>query len=433
MYLGEVKMTGEMKINALFHRSAFQAMPTPQQGYLLLEIMPVSEKPVDHYRNVNFCLALDRSGSMAGSKLHFMKAAAKKIVDHLGPKDQLSIVIFDDASPAELIHSTSPVTDREVIKKKIDFIQERGGTHMSTGMRLGLSELQQGQNASLVSSMLLLTDGQTWEDKGDCLDIADQCRQAGISIHVLGLGLGVESNWDPCLLEDIAQRSGGEWVAVESAEEIGDVFENVLVCVQRTAVTNTQLTLRLVEGMTPRNIWRVIPMISRLGNQAVSSHDIQVFLGDIQHGAGQSLLVDLLLPTRQPGKFRMIFADIVYDVPDTGLVRQKESLNIFVNYSNDQLQYNQLNQKLMNMIERVVAHKLQTQALDEAAMGEADKATKRLRASATRLLELGEHELAQQANQQAQQLEEGGRIDLASAQKMRYATKRLTENSSLKE
>jgi len=368
---------------------------------------------------------------MAGDKLHFMKVAAQKIVDHLGPKDQLSIVIFDDANPADLIFSSGPVTDRELIKKKINFIQERSGTHMSTGMRLGLSELQKGRNSNLVSSMLLLTDGQTWEDQQDCLEVADQCRESGISIHVLGLGLGDESNWDPRLLEDIAQRSAGEWVAVETAEEIEDVFEDVLASIQSTAVTNTQLTLRLADGVTPRNIWRVKPVISRLGHQAVSSHDIQVFLGDVQQGDGQSLLVELLLPPRQPGKFRMVFADIIYDVPEKGLNKQKESINILVDYTDDPKQYNQLNQRLMNIIERVVAHKLQTQALDEAAMGDAAKATKHLRASATRLLELGEHELAQQANQQAQKLEEHGQIDLASAQKMRYATKRLTENSSL--
>jgi len=47
-------MTGEMKIEAIFHRSAYQAMPTPQQAYLFLEIMPVSEKPVEQFQNVNF-------------------------------------------------------------------------------------------------------------------------------------------------------------------------------------------------------------------------------------------------------------------------------------------------------------------------------------------------------------------------------------------
>jgi len=81
----------------------------------------------------------------------------------------------------------------------------------------------------------------------------------------------------------------------------------------------------------------------------------------------------------------------------------------------------------MNLVERVIAHKLQAQALDEAAAGDAARATQRLRAAATRLLELGEVEMAQQTSQQAEQLEQTGQLDLAASQKMRYATKRLTE------
>ena len=57
------------------------------------------------------------------------------------------------------------------------------------------------------------------------------------------------------------------------------------------------------------------------------------------------------------------------------------------------------------------------------------KATQRLRAVATRLLELGEVDLAQQAEQQALQIEQRGHVDLASAQKMRYATKRLVNQN----
>jgi Ca-activated chloride channel family protein len=71
--------------------------------------------------------------------------------------------------------------------------------------------------------------------------------------------------------------------------------------------------------------------------------------------------------------------------------------------------------------------------LDEAAAGDAARATQRLRAAATRLLDLGELEMAQQARQQAEQLEQSGQLDLAATQKMRYATKRLTETDIQKD
>ena len=420
-------MSGELNLSATLHRAAYQAMPTPQQAYLLLEAQPTAAAPGVGAQPLNFSLVLDRSGSMAGEKLRQLKEAARMVVDRMGPGDMLSVVIFDDSEPAELVIPMGPVLDRAIIKNRIDAIFERGGTHMSTGMRLGLRELQSGQSPERVTSMLLLTDGQTWEDEQICRDLADQSRAAGIPIHVLGLGVGAESNWDPRLLEDLAQRSGGEWAPVDSPEKIVAVFQNTLQSMKGTAVTNAQLTMRIVQGITPRAVWRVSPLISRLGQQNVAVYDVQVFLGDIQHGVGQSILADLLLPPRQAGTFRLVQADITYDVPGSGLSGQRVSLDVVVSFTDDLAMSNQLDGRLMNIVERVVAHKLQTQALDEAAMGDVKRATQRLRAAATRLLEIGETEMADQANEQAQHMEQNGQIDPAAAQKMRYATKRLTE------
>jgi Ca-activated chloride channel family protein len=423
-------MPGELVFTSTLHRPVYQAMTTPQQAYVLLEIMPSNAPPGGSAQAINLCLVLDRSGSMAGEKLHYLKEAAKLVVDRLNPQDMLSIVIFDDINPADLVWPCSATVDKERVKRKIDAIQERGGTHMSTGLRLGLQQLRQGQADQRVSSMWLLTDGQTWEDQQDCRNLADECQKAGLPIVVLGMGVGAESNWDPRFLEDLAQRSGGEWAVIDSPEKISAVFADTLRSVKGTTITNAHLTLRLAQGATPRAVWRVNPLISRLGHQEISPYDVQAFLGDLQQGIGQSILADVLFPPRQAGAFRMLQAEINYDVPTSGIHGQKVSQDIIVQFTDDGSIANQVDARIMNIIERVVAHRLQTQALDEAAVGEAAKATQRLRAAATRLLELGETEMSQQAEQQAQQIEQNGQIDLASAQKMRFATKRLTERES---
>ena len=398
---------------------------------MLIEVQPQQALPAAEAQPVNLCLVLDRSGSMAGEKLRAMKDAARLVVDRLGPQDMLSVVIFDDASPADLVVPGGPVSDRTRIKTRIDSIDERGGTHMSTGMRLGLEELVRTRDPQRVSTMLLLTDGQTWEDTSDCRAMAEQCREAGIPIHVLGLGLGDEGNWDPKLLEDLAQLSGGEWMPVEAPEGVSAAFEKTLFAIQGTVATHALMTMRLVPGVTTRSVWRVTPLISRLDPHEVADHDVQVLLGDIQQGKGQAILAELVLPPRTPGAYRLIQADITYDVPGSGLIAQKTLADLVLGFTDEAHQAAQLDERMMNLIERVVAHKLQTQALDEAAAGDSAQATRRLRAAATRLLDLGEVELANQASQQAEQLEQTGQIDLAAAQKMRYATKRLTDTDNL--
>ena len=77
-------MAGEIEIVVSLHRPAYRAMPTPQQVYVLLEAKPSAATPGSDKKPVNFSLVLDRSGSMAGEKLRYMKEAAKHLVDRLG-------------------------------------------------------------------------------------------------------------------------------------------------------------------------------------------------------------------------------------------------------------------------------------------------------------------------------------------------------------
>lgn len=417
-----------LQLRSAWHRSAYPVLNTPQQVYLWLEIGVTAAEAV--LQPVNLCLVLDRSGSMAGEKLQAVKEAATLIVNRLGPKDLLAVVAFDDIEPAELLLPAGPVQDREAIERRIGLLRERGGTHLSTGLRLGLSQLQPGAAAGgRVNGLILLTDGRTWEDSEDCLRLAEQARQANIPIHVLGMGVGAGSDWDPRFLEELARRSGGEWGMVEQPQDTAAAFEKILHALRHAAVTSLALTLRLAPGVTARSVWRVTPLISRLTHQEVSAHDVQLNLGELQADASQSLLAELLVAPQQAGQHRLAQAEVQYcllseDQTDCAF---KELYDLTAEFSEQAGEYDA---RLMNLVERVVAHKLQTQALDEAAAGDIVHATQRLRAAATRLLELGETALALEAEQQADHLQQHGQVEPAAAQKMRFATRRLTQTET---
>ena len=426
-------MTPALKLLSATHRPVYPALPEAQQVYVLLEALPDAaalntDQPGRPAQALNFCLVLDRSGSMAGEKLNALKAAARRLVDRLGPADWLSVVFFDDTRPAELVAPAGPVLDRASVQRKIGLVEERGGTHLSTGLQLGLEELRRGLSPERVNGLLLLTDGQTWEDQDICRSLAEQCRADGIPIYALGLGVGEENNWDPRFLEELGRISGGDWALVESSGDVDTAFEKLLGSLQRTVVTHARLTMRLVQGVEPRSVWRVRPLISRLDSRSVSAHDVQVLLGDIHQGPGQALLAELLVPARPPGAYRILQVDVVYDLPGSGLLEQRAAVDVVLNFAEGAA--SPVDGRMMNLIERVVAHRLQTQALDDAAAGQPQRATQRLRAAATRLLELGETDLARQAEGQIQQIERTGQADPAAAQKLRYATQRLAESAA---
>jgi Ca-activated chloride channel family protein len=79
----------------------------------------------------------------------------------------------------------------------------------------------------------------------------------------------------------------------------------------------------------------------------------------------------------------------------------------------------------MNIVEKVQAFKLQTQALDEAEMGNVSGATQKLRQAVTILLSQGESDLAQQMQKEADRLEQSGEMS-SEAKKTIKLTSRKT-------
>ena len=415
-------MPGEVELNVQTNKNVFPTTGGQQLAYVLIEAMPVGE--VAHVKMpLNFSLVLDHSGSMSGAKLANMKQAAQLAVDQMGAQDIVSIVVFDDQ--VKVIAPSQPVADTLSLKQQIDAIRDGGGTEMSRGMRKGLDELRKGLEADRVSRMLLLTDGETFGDEDRCRELAAEAGGQGIGIAALGLG----DEWNEQLLDDIAQASQGtsEFIPEGQPDAILSTFERQVRAAQATVVQNAEMILRLVPGAMPRAVWRVTPLITRLGHRALSDRDVQVTLGDMDREQGQSVLVEMLIPRCQPGTYRIAQAEVSYDIATTGQVGDKTKIDVIVSFTSDPAQATEINPYVMNIVEKVTAHKLQTRALTEAEAGNIAGATQKLRAAATRLLELGEDELARTAQEEADRLEKGERLSARATKKLRYETRKLTQ------
>ncbi len=415
-------MPDEVQLTVQTNKSAFPATGGQQLVYVLIEAMPTGVV-ANVQMPLNFSLVLDHSGSMSGAKLANLKEAAKLAVDRMGSQDVTSIVIFDDK--VKIVAPSQPVTNPMGLKSQIDGIRDGGGTEMSRGMRKGLEELQKELGSERVSRMLLLTDGETFGDEEACRRLAAEAGGQGIAIAALGLG----EEWNEQLLDDIAQASGGtsDFIPAGQPEFIVNTFEQHVRTAQATVVQNAEMVMRLVPGTMPRAVWRVTPLIAKLGHRALSDRDVQVTLGDMDRERGQSVLVEMMIPPRQPGTYRIAQAEVNYDVAAAGLVKQKAKTDVILDFTADPAQAMESNPHVMNIVEKVTAHKLQTRALDEAAVGNIAGATQKLRAAATRLLEMGEDDLAQTALDEAQRLEQGEGLSSGGTKKLRYETRKLTQ------
>jgi Ca-activated chloride channel family protein len=413
-------MANDVTLTCRLNKASLPVMNTQQLAYVLIEAVPGAGM-ARVQMPLNLSLVLDKSGSMSGKKIQNLRQAAKLVVDRLGPEDTISIVAFSDRK--YLIAKSQSVTDQQALKQKIDRIRDGGGTAISGGMGQGLAELDKALSPDRVSRMLLLTDGQTFGDEKQCLKLGKKAGANGIVVNALGLG----DDWNEDLLDDIAEASGGVADFIDSPDKIVAFFEQAVKSMQDTVVQNAQLVLRLASGVTPRQVWQVLPMISNLGYRPLSDRDVQVTLGEMEKGQPRSLLVELLISPRPAGSYRVAQAEISYDVPGLKLIGEKIKADIMLDFSADALQSKRYDADVMNIIEKVTAFKLQTRALEEAKMGNVAGASQKLRAAATRLLEMGEDELAQSALEEAENLEKSGQMSARGTKKLRYETRKLTQ------
>lgn len=380
---------------------------------------------------INLSLVLDTSGSMAGAKLKNLKQAVRWVIDHLSPEDTIAVTLFDDE-----VHPFAPstrVSEARTMLDRLDAVREAGGTAMSKGLLVGLDESLKGRTPGAISRIIVLTDGQTWGDADPCKELARQAGQAGVPITALGVG--AEEDWSIELLDALASESGGISGYIARPEEISAAFESTVSAMQQTKASNLRLTMDPSAGVTIRAVYRVAPIISKLWPAPGAAEEARVPagdadasftlpLGDIQSGAGQTLLYEIMLPARKPGQYRLARLSLSYETSDYSHSENQTGLDLVATFAVG-VGRGPGNPRVMNSVEKATTFRLQTRALQASMVGDVANATRNLRAAATRLLNMGETELAEAAEKEAQALESGGQMSAAGTKKLAFDTRKL--------
>jgi Ca-activated chloride channel family protein len=415
-------MAGEVTLRATLGRPYLATVDTPQVAYLRFEIVP-SEAVAQVRMPINVSFVLDHSGSMKGDKIDRVRRATEHAFDLLDGQDIASVVIFDHRT--EVLLPAAPVANRREAQQKIRQIRDAGGTKIAPAIEKALREIDRG-GANAIRRMVLLTDGQT-ENEKECLIQADEAGKRGVPITALGVG----KDWNEDLLIEMANRSGGTADYIDQPDKIVDYFQHTVQRAQATAVHNATLTLRLVQGITPRAVWQVFPLISNLGYRPVSDRDVVVPLGELESGAGRSLLIELLVDPRPVGQYRIGLAEISYDVPALSLQGERTRAEIMLTFTADPTLTAQVNAPVMNIVEKVSAFKLQTRALNDLASGDVTGATQKLQSAVTRLLSQGEVELAQTMQHEIENLQQSGQLSSEGQKTMKFGTRKTVRLSDL--
>lgn len=413
-------MAGEVTLDCTTDRPLYPSATAAQTAHVLMNIKPAPSQAFSR-TPVNLSLVIDRSGSMLGEKIDNVKQAVNQILDHLAPDDYISLVLFNERSLVAL--PAQHIQDLDQLKARVNALKAEGGTSMSKGMQDGLNELKKHTGPTRISRMLLLTDGQTWEDEADCQHLASEAKLSEVTITALGVG----EDWNETLLDAIARNSAGRADYIDTPDKIITLFKAEVQQLQDVIMQGVKASLRLSKGVEPRRIYRVVPDIIDLSHTALSDRDVTVDIGALDKQNGQTLLIELVMPARPAGRYRIAQAEIVYAIPGSTPTSETVKADVIVILSDDKQQTKAHNGAVMNIIERVIAYQLQLEAKEAATTGKIQLATTKLREAATRLLELGEEDLAAAATQEAKNLETQGQMSSTGTKKLQYGTRKLTQ------
>lgn len=407
---------------ALDYLPAFQAFPSlseQQLAYLLLLIRTSANTNQVNRTPLNICLILDQSSSMKGEKLFQVKSAARQVVDQLTIADFFTLITFNDR-PTTVV-SCQKVSSRESIKGLIDNIEGRGGTELATGLQAGIQEMRRATSFTSLNYVLLLTDGQTYGDADRCVQLGQDASRHSIVIYPMGVG----TDWNEDLLETVAAKSGGSSEYIETADQIVRVFMQKINQLRSTLAHTSLLSFQPAPGVSVKKVHRVSPSIALLEPTSVDAPSPIYNLGPLGRGSEYSVLVEMVLPPSPAGTRRIADAHLSFNSPDASRTRVNTQLSLGLNFA-DSTKGVSLNPDVRHVIEQVTAFQLQARAWQEIADGDVANGTKRLAAVSTRLLSMGEVDLAAQVQLEVDNLESRGTTSSQGKKRIKYGTRGLT-------
>ena len=236
---------------------------------------------------VNLSLVLDRSGSMSGQKIEQAIQAAEVAVSRLGPRDRISIIIYD--SEVETLVS-SQLANREniqAIKRRLRQVTARGNTAIYAGLNQAAAELRRYRDAGYIQRIILLSDGMANQGPSSVADFRALGRAlAGEAMVISSIGLGLGFNED--IMTTLAEAGQGNTYFVEDADDLPRIFAGELGDALNVAATEIEIIVR------PRGGARII---KSLGREAEMDGGIARFrLPHVYSGLDKLALVEVSAP-----------------------------------------------------------------------------------------------------------------------------------------
>ncbi|MGV3762088.1 YfbK domain-containing protein [Parapedobacter sp.] len=192
--------------------------PWNPKHHLLRIGLKAKSVPTDKLPPSNLVFLIDVSGSMMGAnRLPLARAAMKLLIDQLRSNDRVAIVTY--AGSAGVALESTPGNQKAKIKDAIDALRAGGSTAGGAGLQLAYRTARQHFIKGGNNRIILASDGDFnvgASSDGDMEQLIARERQNGVSLSVLGFGMG---NLKDSKMELLADKGHGNYAYIDNITE----------------------------------------------------------------------------------------------------------------------------------------------------------------------------------------------------------------------
>lgn len=394
--------------------------------YLLAEMFApsgIAQKMQEREVQLNLTLVIDHSKSMEDEgRMQRVIGAAQTIITELTHKDVISVVAFNDR--ASVIIPATTVHDIMALRARVGMIKPRGGTEIFQGLSAGVQENRKFLEPKMVNHIILLTDGRTYGDEKQCIELARMAAKEGISVSAMGLG----SDWNDKFLDQLASITGGTSSFIKSVNMVSTFMEEQLRSLSNAFAERLQLSMVTSQDINIEMAFKISPH-----PQPLSSDSGQIPLASLQANRPVSVLLQLQLPANMPlGNMPLVHfvtsGDVMLNQAQTYYTSKSISIDV-----REGSQEEPPPSSIVDALSKLTLYRLQEKAQDAMDSGDVDEATKHLKHLATRLIDMGEVELGRQAMAEAQHVLQTRAFSNEENKKtIKYQTRALIEPGGMK-
>ena len=354
------------------HREYLPAHTALQKLFLMLKVQP-DRGLATATPDTTIVVVVDTSGSMrdnvqnayggsSASKLDIVIQALTEMLTTsvLGENDCLALVQFDDQST--VILSPTPITEQTRITTAIESLRAySGGTYMAKGLEQALQTLQLQTSAHSSSRILLLTDGETFDEE-ECKGLISKFSTA--SLPITALGVGDEFNED--LLNALSDAAGGRSFHIVTGnaqgtqvnlQDLPATIQEEFNLAKTEVITNLGLSIKTVKGVQVNRVMRAYPSYTEVNNQNQTYH-----LGNASVQDPPVFILEFAIENRPESRARLAKLGLTYTIPGKNITGELPPEDLVLQFIAGEGLAVQVDPEVMHYVQQCNLDKMVTEA-----------------------------------------------------------------------